>query len=63
VANNYAREPPFELLDLKITRQRARAKTRVSALKEDGSRNSEILYDHWGLENGNRFLDDAGRTE
>ena len=56
-------KPTFELHDLKITGQRARAKMRVSALEKDGSRSSNIQYDHWIFENGDWFLDDAGRTE
>ena len=56
-------KPSFELLHLEITGQRARAKVRVSSLEEDGSRSSEILYDYWVFENGDWFLDDAGRTE
>ena len=56
-------KPTFELLDLRITGQRARAKMRVSALEKDGSRSSNIQYDHWIFENGDWFLDDAGRTE
>ncbi len=56
-------KPAFELLDLKITAQRARAKVRVSVLEKDGSRSSDIEYDYWVFENGDWFLDDAGRTE
>ena len=56
-------KPTFELLDLRITGQRARAKMRVSELEKDGSRSSNIQYDHWIFENGDWFLDDAGRTE
>lgn len=56
-------KPAFELLDLRITSQRARARMRVSALEKDGSRSSNIQYDHWIFESGDWFLDDAGRTE
>ena len=42
-------KPTFEPLYLKITGQRARAKMRVSALEKDGSRSSNIQYDHWIL--------------
>ncbi len=55
--------PRFELLDLEISSQRARARMRVSRLEKDGSWSSDILYDHWVFEGGDWFLDDAGRTE
>lgn len=56
-------KPTFELLDVQITGLRARAKMRVSTLEEDGSRGYDIVYDYWVFENGDWFLDDAGRTE
>lgn len=56
-------KPSFEILHLDVTGQRARAKMRVSSLEKDGSRSSDILYDSWVFENGDWFLDDAGRTE
>ena len=56
-------KPAFELLDLKISDQRAKAKVRTFILEKDGSRSSDIEYDHWVFENGDWFLDDAGRTE
>jgi len=56
-------KPTFELLDLKISDQRAKAKVRTFILEKDGSRSSDIEYDHWVFENGDWFLDDAGRTE
>jgi hypothetical protein len=56
-------KPAFELIDLKITRQRARVTMRVSALEKDGSRSSNAQYDYWVFENGDWFLDDAGRTK
>ena len=56
-------KPIFELLDVQIIGQRAKAKMRVSSLEEDGSRSSDILYDYWVFENGDWFLDDASRTD
>jgi hypothetical protein len=56
-------KPTFELLDLEITGQRARAKMRVSNLEEDGSRSYDVVYDYWVFENGDWFLDDASRTQ
>ena len=56
-------KPTFELLDVQIKELRARVKMRVSTLEEDGSRGYDIVYDYWVFENGDWFLDDAGRTE
>ena len=55
--------PTSELLEVRITGIRARAKMRVSTLETDGSRGYGMLYDYWVFENGDWFLDDAGRTE
>ncbi len=35
---------------------------RVSTL-ENGSRGTDILYDYWIFDEGDWFLDDAGRAE
>jgi hypothetical protein len=56
-------KPTSELLDVQITGLQARAKMRVSVLDKDGSRVYGVTYDYWVFENGDWFLDDAGRTE
>jgi hypothetical protein len=56
-------KPTSELLDVQITGLQARAKMRVSVLDRDGSRVYGVTYDYWVFENGDWFLDDAGRTE
>lgn len=58
-----AREKPrSDLLEVQIMGLRARAKMRVSTL-ENGSRGTDILYDYWIFDEGDWFLDDAGRAE
>ena len=56
-------KPTSELLDVQITGLRARARMRMSFLEKDATRDYEIAYDYWVFENGDWFLDDAGRTE
>lgn len=55
-------KPTFELLELYMTGLRARVKMGESVL-EKGSRVGGAVYDYWVFENGDWFLDDAGRTE
>ncbi len=56
-------KPIFRLLDLKISGEHAKAKVQASYLEESGSRTSNVEYEYWVFENGDWFLDDAGRTE
>ena len=56
-------KPVFKLLDLKISGQHAKAKVQASFLEQSGSRTSNVEYEYWVFENGDWFLDDAGRTE
>jgi hypothetical protein len=56
-------KPKFELIDLEISGQRARAKMRVSVSEPGGSRSYDVLYDYWVFEDGDWFLEDADRTK
>jgi hypothetical protein len=52
-----------ELIEVTITGSTARAKMRVSMQGPLKFRIADILYDYWVFENGDWYLNDAGRTK
>ena len=55
-------KPSMELLDTTMNGLRAVAKMKGGVERKDGTRSESVMYDLWIFENGDWFLDTAGRT-
>ena len=55
-------KPTMELLGIEMRDFKAVAKMRGGVQKEDGTRSESIIYDLWIFEDGDWFLDTAGRS-
>ena len=55
-------KPTMELLEVELHEHKAIAKMKGGVQRKDGTRSESVMYDLWTFENGDWFLDTAGRT-